>query len=358
MTLRMLWPVWALAAVLVPLLALCAWRLRTSHGERRLDWARRTAMVACVAVIGLCPAIPSTEQGGLVSNAELYFVVDRTGSMAAEDYNGSEPRLHGVSHDMVALTQALPGSRYAIISFDSQATRQLPLTTDARAVRSWADTLRQEITAYSAGSSVDRPLDQLRETLTAAAERNPSNVRLVFFFSDGENTNGSGSDASDGFESFADLAPLVDGGAVLGYGTAEGGRMRSYDGTSSTGYGTDAPYITDDTGADAISRIDETTLRTIADQMGVQYTHRIAPSEVTSLVDDIDLQALAEDGRRDLTTYTDVYWPAAVLLAMLLAWEAWDLSREVPKRRRGGAGVAVQQRDTQRAEALAGRGSR
>jgi Ca-activated chloride channel family protein len=356
MTLRMLWPLWALIAVFVPLLALCVWRWRGSTGLRRTEWIRRTAMVACVAVIGICPAIPSTEQDGLVSNAELYFVVDRTGSMAAEDWNGSEPRLAGVSNDMVALTQALPGSRYAIISFDSQATRQLPLTTDARAVRTWADTVRQEITAYSAGSSVDRPLEQLRETLEAAAERNPSNVRLVFFMSDGENTDGSGSNAEDGFGSFADLAPLIDGGAVLGYGTAEGGQMRSYDGTDNTGYGTDAPYITDDTGAPAISRIDETTLRTIADQMGIQYSHRIEPSDVVPLVDEIDLEAISADGRRDLTTYTDVYWPAAVLLGLLLAWEAWDLTREMPKRRRD---TEVERRDRQRATAAvgAGRGS-
>lgn len=354
MTLRMLWPIWAMVAVFVPLLALCVWRISASRGERRVDWVRRTAAVACVAVIGLCPAVPSTEQDGLVSNAELYFVVDRTGSMAAEDYNGSEPRLHGVSHDLTALTQALPGSRYAIIAFDSQATRQLPLTTDSRAVRAWADTLRQEITAYSAGSSVDRPLEQLQTTLEAAAERNPSNVRLVFFFSDGENTAGSGSDPSDGFASFADLAPLIDGGAVMGYGTAEGGKMRSYDGTDNSGYGTDAPYITDDSGNDAISTIDETTLRTIADQLGVQYTHRIEPNDVTSLVSDIDLEAISDDGRRDLTTYTDVYWPAAALLAALLAWEAWDLSREVPKRTRD---TAAQQRDRQRAMAMSGKRS-
>ncbi len=355
MTLRFLWPWWALALVFVPLLALCVWRWRDSRGERRVDWIRRTAMVLCVAIIGLCPAIPRTTDDTLVSNAEIYFVVDRTGSMAAEDYDGEQSRLTGVTNDMIALTDALPGSRYAIIAFDSQSTRQLPLTTDARAVKSWAQTVRQEITAYSAGSSVDRPLAELTETLEAAAERNPSNIRLVFFLSDGENTNGSGSDTSDGIASFADLAPLVDGGAVLGYGTAEGGRMRSYDGTSDSGYGSQAPYITDDTGADAVSRIDETTLRTIADQLGIAYEHRIAPTDVTPLVADIDLEAISSDGRRDLTTYTDVYWPAAAVLALLLAWEAWNLTREVPKRRKDSD---IERRDQLRAssDSLAGRG--
>lgn len=328
MILRMIWPLWAILAFAVPLLALSAWKIRTSSRQRRVDWIRRALMVACVAVIGLCPSIPSTQDNGLISNAELYFVVDRTGSMAAEDWNGDQARLLGVENDLIALTQALPGSRYAIIGFDSQATRQLPLTTDARAVRAWAETVRQEITQFSAGSSIDRPLGQLRETLTNAAERNPSNVRLLFIFSDGENTEGSG-----GFQSFADLAPLIDGGAVLGYGTAEGANMRSYDGTSSTGIGTDAPYITDLDGNPAVSRIDEQNLRTLAQQLGVEYSHRFEPSDITPLVADVDLEEISSDGRRDLTTYTDVYWPIAVVLAALLAWEAFMLFREVPRGR-------------------------
>ena len=38
-----------------------------------------------------------------------------------------------------------------------------------------------------------------------------------------------------------------------------------------------------------------------------------------------------------MTSYEDVYWPVAILLALLLAWEAWDLTREVPRsgRKRG-----------------------
>lgn len=107
--------------------------------------------------------------------------------------------------------------------------------------------------------------------------------------------------------------------------------MRSYDGTSDTGYGTEAPYITDDTGNPAVSSIDEDSLRTLADQLGVEYTHRIEPNSVADLVADVDVGEITSDGRRDVTSYQDVYWPFAVLLALLLAWEAWDLTREVPK---------------------------
>ncbi|UFU06275.1 vWA domain-containing protein [Ruania halotolerans] len=331
MTLRMMWPLWLTLIVFLPLLVLAVWKIRTTHGERRRDWLRRGAIVLATAIIALTPAIPRTLEESLISNVEMYFVVDRTGSMAAEDYDGDRARLEGVQADLVALTQAMPAARYSILAFDSQTTSQLPLTTDSRAVRAWADTVKQEITAYSAGSSIDRPLEALTETLNGAAERNPENVRLVFIFSDGENTNGSDSQAGGDFASFADLEPLVDGGAVLGYGTAEGGNMRSYDGTSETGFGTDAPYITDENGEPGVSQIDETNLRTLADQLGIDYTHRITEDPVDQLVEGVDVQEIASDGRRDLTTYEDVYWPFAIVLGLLLAWEAWDLTREVPK---------------------------
>ena len=335
MILRLTWPLWLTAAVVVPLLAICvvaAVQARRTGEGTGWAWLRRGLMVGSVAVIALGPAVP-TSTTTVTSNVELFFVVDRTGSMAAEDYDGDRPRLEGVRHDVTALVDAMPGARYSVITFDSQAARQLPLTTDSRAVYSWADTLVQEITYYSTGSAIDRPLPALRRALEGAAERRPENVRVVFLLSDGENTNESGE-----AESFAELAELVDGGAVLGYGTAEGGQMRYYDGTDETGPGTDAPWIADDTqegSPPAVSRIDETQLRQVADQLGVDYQHRIAPTEVDGLVRGIDGELMADDGRREVSVYADVYWPAAALLTLLLAWEAWDQSRRFPRPYRG-----------------------
>ena len=336
MTLRMMWPWWVTLLVFAPMLAFTITQAVRARRHRRTAWWRRTGVVLALVVIALTPAVPSTQSTEVTSNAELYFVVDRTGSMVAEDYNGSEPRLEGVRHDLVALTEAMPGSRYTILSFDSQATQQLPMTTDARAVRSWAQTVNQEITSYSAGSAVDRPLEALAMSLETNAERNPENVRLVFFFSDGENTNEA---AAEPTESYAPLAELVDGGAVLGYGTPQGGSMRSYDGTDNSGPGTDAPYITDPaTGQPAVSAIDEGELRTVAADLGLEYENRTSPDSVEHLVADIDISQISDDGRRDVRHYSDVYWPAAVVLAGLLAWEAFALSRQIPKKRPRAAG--------------------
>ncbi|PYF99056.1 Ca-activated chloride channel family protein [Georgenia satyanarayanai] len=345
MILRLVWPLWVIALVLLPLIVVCvlaAVRARRTEDGSFAAWLRRGGMVLALAAIALGPAVPSTTTT-VATNVEMFFVVDRTGSMAAEDYDGGRPRLDGVRHDVEALVEAMPGARYSVITFDSQAARQLPLTTDARAVSTWAETLVQEITYYSAGSAVDRPLPALRGALEGAADRNPENVRLVFLLSDGENTRGDGTGDSE-TQSYAELAPLVDGGAVLGYGTAEGGQMRFYDGTETTGPGTDAPWILDETqpgSPAAVSQIDETQLRRVAEQLGVDYTHRTAPTDVSGLVAGIDAETIAaEDGRREVSVYEDVYWPAATVLAVLLAWEAWYLARRFPRpfaSRRGGS---------------------
>ncbi|MBD8080336.1 vWA domain-containing protein [Cellulosimicrobium arenosum] len=341
MTLQPLLPWWALVLLVVPLLAFTVWQSVVAGrpgpdgaprpGAPRAAWLRRTGAVVLLAVIGIGPSVVSTTTDDTVTNVDMFFVVDRTGSMGAEDYGtgGDQQRLDGVRSDIVGLTEDIPGARYSIISFDSQASRQLPLTTDAHAIESWAQTVHQEITLYSQGSLTDRPLDELTAALTGAAEQNPGNTRLVFFLSDGEQT-------ADGEpRSFADVAPLVDGGAVLGYGTEDGGRMKEYDPDVDPA---DAQYIVDpsQTGADgvapdALSMIDEDTLTELADQLGVPYVHRTEPADTAALVEGVDPEQVAADGRREITTYRPVVWPLALALAVLLGVEAWFWARSASR---------------------------
>lgn len=325
MIFRFVWPPWALLLAGILLLGICVWALvhsRRDDDGRTGAWIRRIVLVLAVLGIGATPAVVA-ESEQVVSNVEVFVVVDRTGSMAAEDYNGEQPRLEGVKEDIVGLTEAFPGARYSIVAFDSSATRQLPLTTDARAVWTWADTLRQENTYYSGGSSIDRPVETLATVLERAAELNPQDVRLLFFLSDGENTDGDLSSVDASVDGFAAIAPLVDGGAVLGYGTPEGGRMRSWNGIDDP----DAPYIQDTSQnppADAISRIDEGNLRGLANVLGVTYVHRTAPTSLDFLADGVDQESIIADGRTLVTIYRDVYWPFVWIAVLLLAWEAWE----------------------------------
>ncbi|MDO5701498.1 MAG: VWA domain-containing protein [Bowdeniella nasicola] len=291
---------------------------------------RRVAMVVAALAVVVGPTITTTTRE-VTSNVEVYLAVDLTGSMAAEDYNGERPRLEGVRHDVEQLVAELPGARFSVVSYSSVASRQLPLTTDTRAVRSWAETARQEITYYSVGSAIDRPVNGLLKVLAAAQERNPNNVRLLFLLTDGESTDGEGAQEDTGREApFGDLKPYIDGGAVLGYGTLAGGKMRSYDGTPSTGAGSNAPYIIDPKrGGDAISRIDERALTEVARLLEVPYLHRTEPGPLTEVTAAIDAEQLGEDGRREVDVPELVSWPIFGILALLCAWELADLIRRM-----------------------------
>ena len=223
MRLELMMPLWAIVPLFGAMLILCA-VLLVRRPRQRLMWARRLLMVLLLLGVALRPVTPIEGEQTERMDANVFFVVDRTGSMNAEDYAGEQPRLEGVERDMQRIMGMTEGARYSVIAFDSSATRQLPLTTDAGAAKAWIDTLTTEPTAYSQGSNVDRALTPLMVEISEAKREDPESSVLVYFLSDGENTDGEES------ESFSQAAGFVDGGAVLGYGTAEGGPMKAQGG--------------------------------------------------------------------------------------------------------------------------------
>ena len=114
---------------------------------------------------------------------------------------------------------------------------------------------------WSRGSSVTIARDQLRTALERGRDTHPERARLVFYFGDGEQT------AQDP-RPFDIASQLINGGAVLGYGTAAGGRM-AITAAFETG-----DIVDPSTGQPAISVIDEEQLAAISNQLGVPYLHR------------------------------------------------------------------------------------
>lgn len=333
MTLRFLWHPAILAVVLLVLGTVCVLAILRSRRDKdgqQMSWWRRLGMVVTVVLIGATPAVVDTSQE-VTSNVDIFIVVDKTGSMSANDYNGQERRLAGVSSDINSLVDAFPDARFSIITFDSLAYRELPLSSDTRAVRAWADTVDVERHYYSAGSSIARPADILENQLSRAAENSPENIRLVIFMSDGENTNGDASSVDDSLDAFGNSAQYVDAGAVFGYGTPEGATMTIVSRFTNV---PDSFILDPATGEPAISRIDEANLQEVAGLLGIEYQHRTAPGDLTSFADSIDSESIMMDGRSDVSVYRDFYWPLTWVLAGLLAWEAFALLREI--RQMGG----------------------
>ena len=291
-------------------------------------WLRRAGLVLLLGAIALRPGVPGgTAPLGTV-DVDVYFVVDTTSSIAAEDFGSGRPRLDGVRADIVALTAAFPGARYALLTFDAAAVQRMPLTSDATAAVTAAAVLRPEITTISTGTSTGRAAPLLSRTLAAGAARNPERAQVVFYFGDGGQT--------DPESPTAYTSAHVSGGAVLGYGTPEGGRMlerTGYEDDSVPGAGTqpageEPVYIQDVRTApptDAIARLDATHLTAIAHQLGVPYVHRTAGAPIAQALTGLSPGELRPAGE-DASTRTELYWALAVALLALLGWEAAALA--------------------------------
>jgi Ca-activated chloride channel homolog len=263
------------------------------------------------------------------SDANLLFVVDTTGSMAAQDYGASEPRLVGVRRDVAAVADEFPGAHFALVTFNSKTRVIVPWTADRGALDSAAQLLRQEWTQYAQGTRLDEPLATMRQVLPRASR--DEGYDLVFFLSDGEQT------VQPAPRSFATLDDVVAGGAVLGYGTAEGARMHVYLGREEE---TDV-YIHDyETDESAVSRIDEGNLQKLASEMGVEYAHRTTPSSVEAIVDEAASQVgTIYAGQRDAARR--LYWVPAFGLVALVLWQLARTTIEIVDDRRALGSRAV-----------------
>ncbi|SJN38228.1 COG2304: Uncharacterized protein containing a von Willebrand factor type A (vWA) domain [Microbacterium esteraromaticum] len=277
-------------------------------------WALRLGMIVVVFLMLLRPGIPGGTSQALATDTDIVLVVDTTASIVAEDWGADQPRLDGVREDVQSIVDEYPGARFSLISFDASAQLRLPLTTDATALMSSLDVMRPEVTDQSRGSSIGIANRMLADTLSAAAKSAPDRSRMVFYFGDGEQT------ISSDPESFTKSAKYVDGGAVLGYGTAEGGPMQKTTGRLSPGSGSQpsGEYI-EYQGARAMSTIDEGNLRTISEQLGVTYQHRSADAAIA--LPDAPTSTTDYSASGEVGNVIELYWILALVLLALIAVE-------------------------------------
>jgi Ca-activated chloride channel family protein len=309
------WPV--LLVLTVAALAAVWWNptSRSVPGESRATHWRLTAAVVLLGVAAFRPAVAGEETDTTAANLNVYFVVDTTSSIIAEDYGDGRPRIDGVASDISAIAAALPGARYSVLTFDQESRVRLPLTTDTTALDAAVETLLPESYEVSRGTSVTEANDRLEALLQQADARTPERGRVVFYLGDGEQT------AAAPPAPFDIDKRLVNGGAVLGYGTTEGGRMKA----TRSRFDTSQDYIEDPaTGEDARSVISEDTLRSIGDQLGVPYLHRQSGDAITPAVDGIDLERFGTSEqieKEKVLARRELYWPLLIGVAGIAAWE-------------------------------------
>lgn len=284
--------------------------------------ARRVAIVVALILVLLHPGYGEAKVPARVSDLQVLMVVDRTRSMAAEDYDGHKPRIDGVRTDLKALTAALPGARFGLMTFGFDSRLELPFTNDSGAVGAELDTLQLEAPTAGIGSQLDRPKEDMISVLKSAQQEYPNRRTVVVFVSDGENTSGEPTG------SMADVAPYVAGGVVLGYGTTKGGAMpNAADLSNSDGFIQDPA-----TGRTAISHEDPAALARLAHQLGVRFVQRDAPGGMAKVADSFKsgyvAATVAGTAKNDLTWVFGLVLLALVLIELRAGWTALWTSRK------------------------------
>lgn len=313
-------PWWLVIPLLLGGLGAIGWQIYKRRKEGKpiiFIWARRAAMVLLLGIILLGPSIPGGTSSPGVANLDVLFAVDTTASMGAEDYAGNKLRLEGVKQDMLDISTKLKGAHFGLITFDSTADVVLPFTSDAGTFTAGVQTLNREIFGTSKGSAIGEPVELITQQFKNSKATHPERSRLLFYIGDGEQTT----DAK--VESFAPIAEYISGGAVLGYGSSDGAKIHKYTGLADTG---SAPaYINTLDPATkgfvpAISKIDETNLKKIAEETKVNYINRNKGGAFDDALKSSNAQVLIEKGRK-ITHYINLYWLFAIPFAGLIFWE-------------------------------------
>ena len=276
-------------------------------------------IIILLFIINLRIMIPSNNSKTTKNDLDILFVIDNTISMNALDYNENNTRLSGVKETCNNIINELNGSRFSVITFDNNARIVTPFTYDENITKEAINITTPINELYAKGTSIDVPLDSILYSLKNSKKKNDNNI-VMFFISDGENTN------NNSIKSFKGISKYISDGAVLGYGTKKGGYMKD-----ESEYATNE-YIMDYTSSNfgkAISKIDEKNLKEIANDMNVDYIHVTNSNSINTKIRQIKNKTKRTLENNDKSSYDDIYYIFIIPLLILLFIEFDRFRRKI-----------------------------
>ncbi|MEZ6018279.1 MAG: VWA domain-containing protein [Planctomycetota bacterium] len=230
---------------------------------------------------------------------DLVIALDTSRSMLAED---NEPnRLARAKKELDALLTKLEGERVGLVAFAGTAWDVAPLTRDLDTVRYFMKRLSPDDNR-AGGTDLGKALEFATRRLGEAGDA----TEVILLVTDGEDLGGAGLTVAR--EAAARGAKVH----VLGMGTDGGAKIPDGRGR----------FIRDENGADVVTKLEDATLRQIADATGGVYMR--AHGSVLPLERLYDLVISKEQGRdvvdgKERIPQDRYQWPLALALALMLA---------------------------------------
>ena len=311
MTLKAVIPIF----IIVPLLIACVGLVifcAIKPEYRRVKNFRRISMLVLVLFILMRPAFyTSTSVESSLTNLDIYFVADMTGSMVAKDCGDNDVRRYELAiEDMITIAKRFGGSSYSIIAEDFSVYTALPLTSNFSAFETAARALIPKNSRISSDSDTNTLFDYTNNHIKKNRQRHSDHQVLLFYFGDGEDR------VNNKISIPNEIGNTIITGGVFGYGTEAGTEIEEIysNGTISTS------YVYDESNHRVVSSMNEGNIRAIAEALGVKYYLRSNGNLDGSALSDVAVKA-TEFRTNDETAYEDVYWIFALILLGVMLWE-------------------------------------
>ena len=226
----------------------------TQSFSRRLVWLRNIVILCTLVLLGIAAARPQwgIEEREIEGRGiDILFALDASNSMLAEDIVPN--RIERTKLAIEDFIKTTVGDRFGIIAFAGNAFLQCPLTFDKNAFRLTLKTITPGIIPHR-GTDIAAAIDEARSAFPKS-----DNAKILILMTDGEDLEESGIEAA------RDAAE--DGLTIytIGVGGSSGTRIPVVDRFNQRS------FMLNDDGTPVITRLDEDTLKQIAQAAGGVY---------------------------------------------------------------------------------------
>jgi len=238
------------------------------------------------------------------SGVDILLAVDCSKSMLTEDVKPN--RIERAKLAIADFADRLPDNRLGLIAFAGDAFLQVPLTLDHEAFQTAVQELDTD-TIPRPGTDIATAIDLAVDAL----KTQPNNLKFLVLVTDGEDLEGR---VLDSAKTAAQAGLKI---YTVGVGTPEGDRIPERDESGAIMYHQDA------NGQEVISKLDENTLRQIADITGGAYVPLGQRGEgldeiYSRYIEPLPKQSLEE--RSEKVRFEQFEWPLT-LATLFLMWE-------------------------------------
>ena len=257
---------------------------------------------ACITIALVNPKIGTKFETVKREGVDIVFAIDVSKSMLAEDI--APNRLEKSKQLVTQIINNLASDRIGIIAYAGKAFPQLPITTDYAAAKMFLQSMNTDMLS-SQGTAINEAINLAKTYYDDDDQTN----RILIIISDGED---HGTNAAKVAEEAAEAGIRI---FTIGVGSTNGGPIPE------KRNGIILNYKKDSNGETVITRLDETTLKNIADEANGEYINGNNTTKVVENIKDLltkmDKKEFEAKQFADFESQFQWFLAAAVLLLFL-----------------------------------------